>query len=95
MFNLKFLIMNSKIISLRVPNHLLKCIELYTDSLKCCGRSFIITKLLEVVFDCAEPNTIREMLAKRYPREKGFVIRFEVEKGKIAERLEAEKADKT
>lgn len=87
--------MNSKLISLRVPEQLIGRIELYVGNPKCCNRSFVINKLLETVFDCAEPKTIRDMIVKRYPREKGFVVRFEVEKGKIAERLEAEKADKT
>lgn len=80
---------------MRLPESLIKRIHECSVSTGSCSRTFVVVKLLEVLFSCAETNTILQMMVKRYPKEKGFVIRFEVEKGKIAERLEAEKADKT
>lgn len=80
---------------MRLPENLIKRIHECSVGTGTCSRTFVVVKLLEVLFSCAEPYTIMEMLVKRHPREKGFVVRFEVEKGKIAERLEAEKADKS
>lgn len=73
---------------MRLPESLLKRINEFSENARVCSRTFVVVKLLKAVFDCAEPETIREMMIKRHPREKGFVIRFEVEKGKIKERLD-------
>lgn len=85
----------TKLVAMRLPESLIKRINEFTVYTGVRSRSFVVIKLLDVILSCAEHGTILQMLVKRYPREKGFVIRFEVEKGKIAERLEAEKADKT
>lgn len=86
---------NSKLVSMRLPESLIKRIHECGVKDGFCSRTWVVVKLLEVLFSCAEKETILQMLIKKYPKEKGFVVRFEVEKGKIAERLEAEKADKT
>lgn len=52
------------------------------------SRSFVINRILDAVLGCADTRTICDILITGYPREKGYVIRFEVEKGKIKERLD-------
>lgn len=59
------------------------------------NRSFVINRILNAVLSCADASTIHQMLITAYPREKGFVIRFEVEKGKIKERLDLSLNEKT
>ena len=63
-------------------------LEEYVGKQRYMTRSFVINRILNAVLNCAEPGTIYNMINTFHPREKGFVTRFEVEKGKIKERLE-------
>lgn len=63
-------------------------LEEYVRKQRYMTRSFVINRILDAVLSCGEPGTIYNMINTYFPREKGFVTRFEVEKGKIKERLE-------
>lgn len=76
------------LISIRLWPEVVQRLEEYVRKEDRMNRSFVINRILNVVLSCADENTIRQMLITAYPREKGFVIRFEVEKGKIKERLD-------
>lgn len=76
------------LISIRLWPEVVQKLEEYVRKEDGMNRSFVINRILNVVLSCADERTIRQMLITVYPREKGFVIRFEVEKGKIKERLD-------
>lgn len=76
------------LISIRLWPEVVQKLEEYVRKEDRMNRSFVINRILNVVLSCADERTIRQMLITGYPREKGFVIRFEVEKGKIKERLD-------
>lgn len=78
----------SQLISVRIEPEVMRRLEEYVGKQRYMTRSFVINRILNAVLNCAEPGTIYNMINTFHPREKGFVTRFEVEKGKIKERLE-------
>lgn len=78
----------SQLISVRIEPEVMKGLEEHVGKQKYMTRSFVINRILNAVLSCAEAETINHIINTFYPREKGFVIRFEVEKGKIKERLD-------
>lgn len=78
----------SHLISVRIEPEVMQRLEEHVRNRKVVNRSFVINRILNAVLSCADARTICQILITGYPREKGFVIRFEVEKGKIKERLE-------
>lgn len=85
----------SQLISVRIEPEVMKRLEKNVGRQIYMTRSFVINRILDAVLSCAEERTIYEIINTYYPREKGFVIRFEVEKGKIKERLEQSLNEKT
>ena len=84
----------SQLISVRIEPEVMRSLEEYVGKQRYMTRSFVINRILNAVLNCAEPGTIYNMINTYHPREKGFVTRFEFERGKIAERLEQLKSDK-
>lgn len=78
----------SHLISVRIEPEVMRRLEEQVRKERYLKRSFVINRILNVVLSCADEGTIRKMLITGHAREKGFVIRFEVEKGKIKERLD-------
>ena len=78
----------SHLISVRIEPEVMQRLEEHVRKQARVNRSFVINRILNAVLSCADASTIHQMLITGYPREKGFVIRFEVEKGKIKERLD-------
>lgn len=78
----------SHLISVRIEPEVMQRLEEQVRKERYLKRSFVINRILNAVLSCADARTICQILITRYPREKGFVIRFEVEKGKIKERLD-------
>lgn len=78
----------SHLISVRIEPEVMQRLEEHVRNNKGVNRSFAINRILNAVLSCADARTICQILITGYPREKGFVIRFEVEKGKIKERLD-------
>lgn len=85
----------SHLISVRIEPEVMQRLEEHIRKKDGVTRSFMINRILNAVLSCADEQTIRQMLITAYPREKGFVIRFEVEKGKIKERLDLSLNEKT
>ena len=84
----------SQLISVRLEPEVMRRLEEYVGRQRYMTRSFVINHILHAVLSCAEAGTIYNMINTYHPREKGFVTSFEVEKGKIAERLEQLKSEK-
>lgn len=78
----------SHLISVRIEPEVMQRLEEHVRKQAGVNRSFVINRILNAVLSCADASTIHQMLITGYPREKGFVTRFEVEKGKIKERLD-------
>ena len=78
----------SHLISVRIEPEVMQRLEEQVRKERYLKRSFVINRILNAVLSCADARTICQILITGYPREKGFVIRFEVEKGKIKERLD-------
>lgn len=78
----------SQLISVRIEPEVMQRLEEQVRKERYLKRSFVINRILNAVLSCADARTICQILITGYPREKGFVIRFEVEKGKIKERLD-------
>ena len=78
----------SHLISVRIEPEVMQRLEEHVRKEDRMNRSFVINRILNAVLSCADARTICQILITGYPREKGFVIRFEVEKGKIKERLD-------
>ena len=78
----------SHLISVRIEPEVMQRLEEQVRKERYVKRSFVINRILNAVLSCADERTISQILITGYPREKGFVIRFEVEKGKIKERLD-------
>lgn len=78
----------SHLISVRLEPEVMQRLEEQVRKERYLKRSFVINRILNAVLSCADARTICQILITGYPREKGFVIRFEVEKGKIKERLD-------
>ena len=78
----------SQLISVRIEPEVMQRLEERVRKQDGVSRSFVINRILNAVLSCADTRTICDILITGYPREKGFVIRFEVEKGKIKERLD-------
>lgn len=78
----------SHLISVRIEPEVMQRLEEQVRKDRYIKRSFVINRILNAVLSCADEGTISKILITGYPREKGFVIRFEVEKGKIKERLD-------
>lgn len=78
----------SHLISIRIEPEVMRELKKYIGKERYMTRSFVINRILNAVLNCAEPGTIYQIINTYFPREKGFVIRFEVEKGKIKERLD-------
>lgn len=85
----------SHLISIRIEPEVMQRLEEEIRKQKGVNRSFVINRILNAVLSCADARTICQILITGYPREKGFVIRFEVEKGKIKERLDLSLNEKT
>lgn len=85
----------SHLISVRIEPEVMKRLEKQVGKQRYITRSFVINRILNAVLSCAEAGTIYHIINTYYPREKGFVIRFEVEKGKIKERLDLSLNEKT
>lgn len=85
----------SHLISVRIEPEVMQRLEEHVRKQAGVNRSFVINRILNAVLSCADERTICQMLITGYPREKGFVIRFEVEKGKIKERLDLSLNEKT
>lgn len=85
----------SHLISVRIEPEVMQRLEEHVRKQAGVSRSFMINRILNAVLSCADASTIHQMLITGYPREKGFVIRFEVEKGKIKERLDQSLNEKT
>ena len=77
----------SQLISVRIEPEVMQRLEQHIRKERHITRSFVINRILNAVLGCADTRTICDILITGYPREKGYVIRFEVEKGKIKERL--------
>ena len=78
----------SQLISVRIEPEVMQRLEERVRKQDGVSRSFVINRILDAVLGCADTRTICDILITGYPREKGYVIRFEVEKGKIKERLD-------
>lgn len=78
----------SQLISVRIEPEVMQRLEEQVRKERYLKRSFVINRILNAVLSCADARTICQILITGYPREKGFVIRFEVEKGKIKERID-------
>lgn len=78
----------SHLISVRIETEVMQRLEEHVRKQEGVNRSFVINRILNAVLSCADARTICQILITGYPREKGFVIHFEVEKGKIKERLD-------
>lgn len=85
----------SHLISVRIEPEVMQRLEEHVRNQSGVSRSFVINRILNAVLSCAEERTVSRILITGYPREKGFVIRFEVEKGKIKERLDLSLNEKT
>lgn len=85
----------SHLISVRIEPEVMQRLEEQVRKQRYVKRSFVINRILNAVLSCADERTICQILITGYPREKGFVIRFEVEKGKIKERLDLSLNEKT
>lgn len=85
----------SHLISVRIEPEVMQRLEEQVRKERYMKRSFVINRILNAVLSCADARTICQILITGYPREKGFVIRFEVEKGKIKERLDLSLNEKT
>ena len=79
--------LKSQLISVRIEPEVMQRLEERVRKQDGVSRSFMINRILNAVLSCADARTICDILITGYPREKGYVIRFEVEKGKIKERL--------
>ena len=80
--------LKSQLISVRIEPEVMQRLEERVRKQDGVSRSFVINRILNAVLSCADARTICDILITGYPREKGYVIRFEVEKGKIKERLD-------
>lgn len=85
----------SHLISIRIEPEVMQRLEEHIRKKDGVTRSFVINRILNAVLGCADGRTICQILVTGYPREKGFVVRFEVEKGKIKERLDLSLNEKT
>lgn len=84
----------SHLISVRLEPEVMRRLEKYVGKQRYMTRSFVINRILHAVLSCAEDGTVYNMINTYHPREKGFVTRFEFERGKIAERLEQLQSEK-
>ena len=77
---------NKQLISIRLDAEVLEKIDELAKKHSYWKRSTIINHLLSVLLRCANGRVLWNMMEQFYSYEKGYVIRFEVDKEKISER---------
>lgn len=77
---------NKKLISIRLDADILEKVDELSKKHYYWKRSAIINQLLSVLLKCSDGGVLWRMLEQYCAFEKGYVIRFEIEREKIAER---------
>lgn len=77
---------NKQLISIRLDAEVVKKIDELKERHSYWKRTTIINNLLLILLKCAADDVLWQMLEKCYSYEKGYVIRFEVDKEKISDR---------
>jgi len=77
---------NKKLISIRLDQDVLEKIDELRKRHSYWKRSAIINQILSILLKCANDDVLWQMMKVFYAYEKGYVIRFEVDKEKIIER---------
>lgn len=77
---------NKKLISIRLDADILEKVDELSKKHHYWKRSTIINLLLSVLLKCSDSGVLWRMLSVFSSYEKGYVIRFEVDKDTISER---------
>lgn len=78
--------MTTKMISFRAWTEVQDFLDDFCTK-NCLQKSWVINKLLANVTSCADDFTLIQILNARFPFEKGYRIRFEVDKDLARQRL--------
>lgn len=75
-----------KLISVRIDQETLELIDKFLKHRKYYKRSAVMANLLYAVMKCSDDETLWAMISTSFPYEKGFTVRFEVDKDVMVNR---------
>lgn len=77
---------NLKLVSVRLIPDVLERLDKLAASHEYYTRSACINNLLNAVLTCSSPGTLWKMLSTYYPDDKGFRIKFEIDRELLEQR---------